>query len=679
MNNELYFLRSCNLRLPVSARFVDEFGNYVRSPEEVEALAIRNRPERAFRKIESNLNGFRSTRNPDDLAWEEYFVNDDEYGLNLANEGPSCVPLSAVQISEATRVGKQLSRSIGSTQTAFRIPSEENPNYATRARQFAEKWNYEKAQWDGDITIPVEVGPHRPYSSKKAVRTKFIPYIGQEQLRFEWQRSKAEFDYKGPDSDKMPVAKYLFEQSNRLHLSARDAPIARQIGETEPFSVWFGDDFAFMIIPHDNAPVRGQDTQAIRCHADVCRRFPPGSTMEFDGAAIQAVAQGAQHAFAENWFAKPYRVFRVQDCSLGAVGGRFGVQGNVSATAKTADISQCADDLAKFAEYTASLSVAGAAGIAIFNSTYHHTAAVPNTFPVDANQHGNHPPPNAKTYQLGRVLCERSSVVIFCRDSFTMVGKLNDAGAACGDRVGAMFYLSQMDDAVVGGADEAFNSTFHPQAYFVIRRYKTAAESLASAANVPVELQGQTIAVELARSGHMTLFGIQRCSVIGAGGGVVAAGVVAGDGAGRQACIRTCFQGRFEAKEGELPPTMTIAANGAPVPMTDLNLDVFGAGLPGRWDVFEVVKAVSMGAGDSSQLFHGYTTAYNAYNAQVYATALIQQAANVGAAGWVPHSMIENNATVLAGRPSPATAKGRYKYVLTTSGVTWYTYSRSLF
>ena len=39
MNNELYFLRSCNLRLPVTAQFVDEFGNRVRSQEEVAALA----------------------------------------------------------------------------------------------------------------------------------------------------------------------------------------------------------------------------------------------------------------------------------------------------------------------------------------------------------------------------------------------------------------------------------------------------------------------------------------------------------------------------------------------------------------------------------------------------------------------------------------------------------------
>ena len=50
MNNELYFLRSCNLRLPVTAQFVDEFGNRVRSPEEVAALANRNDRTVPFRK-----------------------------------------------------------------------------------------------------------------------------------------------------------------------------------------------------------------------------------------------------------------------------------------------------------------------------------------------------------------------------------------------------------------------------------------------------------------------------------------------------------------------------------------------------------------------------------------------------------------------------------------------------
>ena len=37
MNNELYFLRSCNLRLPVTAQFVDEFGNRVRSPRPLQS------------------------------------------------------------------------------------------------------------------------------------------------------------------------------------------------------------------------------------------------------------------------------------------------------------------------------------------------------------------------------------------------------------------------------------------------------------------------------------------------------------------------------------------------------------------------------------------------------------------------------------------------------------------
>ena len=106
------FLRSCNLRLPVTAQFVDEFGNRVRSPEEVAALAIRNRPGRAFQKITTNLNSHQSTRNPDDTAWEEYFVTDDEYGLNLPNEGPSCVPLNEVQLTCATQVGTQCPRGL---------------------------------------------------------------------------------------------------------------------------------------------------------------------------------------------------------------------------------------------------------------------------------------------------------------------------------------------------------------------------------------------------------------------------------------------------------------------------------------------------------------------------------------------------------------------------------------
>ena len=193
MNNELYFLRSCHLRLPITAKFVDEFGNRIRSPEEVGQFAIRNRADRCFKKIESNLNGFRSIRDPDDLSWEEYLCTDDEYGLSLPNDGIG-VPINTIQVSSASEVGRQQVHKIGSAPVAMSIPSEENPNFATRARTFADSWNYDKARWEGNVTIPVEVGPHRPFSTKKAVRTKFVPYIGTEQLRFEWKTNRAEFD-----------------------------------------------------------------------------------------------------------------------------------------------------------------------------------------------------------------------------------------------------------------------------------------------------------------------------------------------------------------------------------------------------------------------------------------------------------------------------------------------------
>ncbi len=311
----------------------------MRSPKEVACLALRNRADSCCHKIEANLNGFRSTRRPDSLAWEEYLGTDDGYGLNLPNDGIG-VPVSTVQLSSAPQTGRQQVKSVASAPVSVAIPSEENPNYASRARIFGDSWNYDDARWEGDITIPVEVGPHRPYSTKKSVRTKFIPYIGTEQLRFEWKTYKAEFDYKGAKKDSTAVAKYLFEQSNRLHQSARDAPIARQVGETDPFTVWFSEDRAFMIIPHDGACVYGQQPTGFRSHADVCARFTPGSTVEFDGAAFHATARHAGNGFAANWFAQPFKVFRVQDCTLGAVGGLFGAgPGPQSASANVAAVT----------------------------------------------------------------------------------------------------------------------------------------------------------------------------------------------------------------------------------------------------------------------------------------------------------------------------------------------------
>ena len=84
-------------------------------------FAVRNRADRCFQKIESNLNGFRSIRNPDDLAWEEYLCTDDEYGLALPNDGIG-VPVNTIQVSSASEVGRQQVRKIGSAPVAMSIP-----------------------------------------------------------------------------------------------------------------------------------------------------------------------------------------------------------------------------------------------------------------------------------------------------------------------------------------------------------------------------------------------------------------------------------------------------------------------------------------------------------------------------------------------------------------------------
>ena len=625
MNNELYFLRSCNLRLPVTAQFVDEFGNRVRSQEEVAALAIRNRPGRAFQKITTNLNSHQSTRNPDDTAWEEYFVTDDEYGLNLPNEGPSCVPLNEVQLTCATQVGTQQTRSIGSAPVGYRYPSEENPNFATRARQFAEKWNYDEARWEGDITIPLECGVHRPYSSKKATRTKFIPYIGQEQIMYEWKKQKAEFDYKGSKPDTMQVAKYLFEQSNRLHQSARDAPIARQVGQTAPFSLWLGFDMAFMIVPHDVSPVMGAETQKISCHADVCARFPPGSTVEWDAVAMSAQARAAgqqadQGSFLPEWF-KTFKVFRVQDCTLGAVGGLYGAihtpAASLSASTNVQALSSCGSGAQKLATYIASLSRA-AANNTTTNAT-HGTLLMDQTFaqcPVNA---GNNAPAPGVALQLGKVLCERSSVVIFTRDSFQGLQKADHQGNAILTR--AAWNVFTRDAG-------AFPVTECPQAYFAVRRYKERDEATAGAGRpgvtLPDELYGQPVAVELARSGVKLILGQQYNDAVGAdAAGAAAAGIVGPAVAGvrrfgqanHAQYVNTVFASRFEAKEGAFPPTMTIAG-GVPTPMTAANL--MDQTLAGRWDTFEVQKFVCVGNSGGAvptQLDPGMNGAMNAFNA----------------------------------------------------------------
>ena len=587
------------------------------------------------------------------------------------------VPVNTIQVSSASEVGRQQVRKIGSAPVAMSIPCEENPNFATRARIFADSWNYDNAQWEGDVTIPVEVGPHRPFSTKKAVRTKFIPYIGTEQLRFEWKTNRAEFD-SGEATDHMPVAKMLFEQSNRVHQAARDAPINRFVGETEPFSLWFADDHVFMIVNHDGSLVLGQESTGFRNHQDVCARFPPGSTMEFDAAQFEAAGQitsdanGAvvRQSFAANWVSHPYKVFRVQDCTLGAVGGMFGRTGVVSASTNVAATTGMAAGAAKYSSYFAFLGKQAAAqDLASMNSTHTQGAAHPNTFYPAA--HGA-AIPTARSAQIGRALCERASVVIFTKDSFTMLKKQDHQPAEITTRAQAYTFMART------GANQDFDDRVYPQAYFITRRYKTAIEAAASdVTDIPEELYGQVIAVELCRGGHQALFGVARNQVDGLAGAIAPTLVAPGHNANIVAASDTCFQGRFEAREGELPPSMTIDANGAVTAMTNANISLSGAvhadtGLAGRWDTWEVVRYAAYGYGGGadrairSQLSSGMTTLTTGYNAMGYNAAVSTDAVMPS----TEDGLVPADAFAHGQRLCPTHSKGRARYILTPSGPT---------
>ena len=144
-----------------------------------------------------------------------------------------------------------------------------------------------------------------------------------------------------------------------------------------------------------------------------------------------------------------------------------------------------------------------------------------------------------------------------------MVGKNDHVPAAIADEAAALVNMARNAD----GQD--FDQLVYPQAYFVVRRYKTAAEAAADVpptTGIPEELYGQVIAVELCRGGHQALFGLARNTVDGLTGAIVAAAGNVAD------TSDTIFKGRFEAAEGGFPPSMTIDAQGAVTAMTNANI-----------------------------------------------------------------------------------------------------------
>ena len=124
------------------------------------------------------------------MSYEQFIVTDDEYGRNLPSDGCG-FPVNLGQTACPSKCqGRTITPelSLAASPKPFWVASEECPNFATRSREFQREWNYDSNRWEGSITMPVECGPHRPYSSKKAVRTKFIPFISAEQLLFQFKK-----------------------------------------------------------------------------------------------------------------------------------------------------------------------------------------------------------------------------------------------------------------------------------------------------------------------------------------------------------------------------------------------------------------------------------------------------------------------------------------------------------
>ena len=262
-----------------------------------------------------------------------------------------------------------------------------------------------------------------------------------------------------------------------------------------------------------------------------------------------------------------------------------------------------------------------------------------------------------------------------------MVGKRDNNNAVITTRALAVAFMNETGD------NEDFDQKVTPGALFVRRRYKTEAEAIATglpttgAGAIPEELYGQLIAVELARAGHQALLGVAyqdnnfAYGVAVAGQGIGPA--VLADAALR-AVNNTCFQGRFEAKEREMPPTMTAAA-GVGVPMTHNNM--VDSTIAGRWDKFEIVKFLPFGNGGArnpvdgtagnqsmrTQVSGGMNTAMRVYNPVVPANIVV---ADTGPWPATAAALVPVNANSTHARVCPTHALGRCRYILSSSGQT---------
>jgi len=304
MNNGNYMLRSCVVRMPISAKFTT-FSQRPMSREQVAGVALRNRPVKAFRQIKTYVNGLISTRLPEELEFvEEHLEEDYAYGMDFPNEGeclPVVCPREYTSGAVADRPGyTDLVSTVRDTKAhEFSIESTSNHNFQQRSHQFRDDFNVSTQTYSGDIEFPVRCGPFQPYRSAKTLGNSIIPYVGEAMLEFNWrqyqsQDSNAEVykidgsgayiqqdgsgfywqdqqsthDRAAPLGDErkvivqprhMDVAKYLFEAGGSLAQSARASGSFGARGTTEPFCLAVayngGQEGSFLIQPYDQPAV----------------------------------------------------------------------------------------------------------------------------------------------------------------------------------------------------------------------------------------------------------------------------------------------------------------------------------------------------------------------------------------------------------------------------------------
>ena len=301
MNNGLMFLRSCILRLPIAAKFYNAVGELQKDENEISQIGLRNRPAKCFTKIDTIVNGFTSNHLPEQTEYiNEYTFTDDDFENNLPNEG-DCVPIS--RPFQTTRgCGLRSANGGDSKAERYNADVQSNPNFVERCKRFRKDYDRKTGTFDGTVDIPLECGMFRPYSSKKAVRTKFVPYIGTANVQYQWKNYRASDSYARSGyqarallgDGQTNVAKYLFEKCGACAEAAAYGLTNQRTYTINPYRVLVAEATGnvCLIVPHTgNSPLHNpvnnvpQRVGPMHHHA-VRDSFLPGTSIKFDAADV---------------------------------------------------------------------------------------------------------------------------------------------------------------------------------------------------------------------------------------------------------------------------------------------------------------------------------------------------------------------------------------------------------